>query len=350
MALPDKRYVHRGLLVAAIIALALMAWFAIRVRGLSFDPELFFATFRRADLTWLAISLALMLVSYYGRVVRWAVMLEPLRPHPSHWNLFTATAIGFSAVILLGRAGELVRPYLISVKEKVPFSSQLAAWALERIYDVLIVLALFGFALAGHGSRQAGLVKFRYVMEIGGWAAGITSLLCLALLVCLHRWSDTLEQRFTEALGFLKEHQHRALTRKIRSLLDGLRSTQSLRSIVLLFVWSAVEWAIIILGYAAVFRAFPETSSLSISDTLVYLGFVAMGSLVQIPGIGGGVQVASSVALVELFGLSLSAAAGISVAVWFATFVVILPLGLLLAFREGWKWRKMKNLAEEVEI
>ena len=38
-------------------------------------------------------------------------------------------------MVILGRAGELVRPYLISLKEQVPFSSQMAAWLLERILD-----------------------------------------------------------------------------------------------------------------------------------------------------------------------------------------------------------------------
>ena len=47
---------------------------------------------------------------------------------------------------LSGRPGELIRPYLIAVREKTPFSSQMAIWLLERIWDLLIVLAMFGFA------------------------------------------------------------------------------------------------------------------------------------------------------------------------------------------------------------
>ena len=76
------------------------------------------------------------------------MLLKPLRPHPDMRNLLSATVIGFTAVTLLGRPGEFVRPYLISVKERVPFTSQIAAWVLERIFDLLMALLIFGFALS----------------------------------------------------------------------------------------------------------------------------------------------------------------------------------------------------------
>ena len=36
--------------------------------------------------------------------------------------------IGFSALALLGRAGEMVRPYIIAKKERLTFTSQVAVW------------------------------------------------------------------------------------------------------------------------------------------------------------------------------------------------------------------------------
>ena len=62
-------------------------------------------------------------------------------------NLLSATVIGFTAITLFGRPGEFVRPYLIAVKEQVPVPSQFAAWVLERIFDLLMALLVFGFAL-----------------------------------------------------------------------------------------------------------------------------------------------------------------------------------------------------------
>src|SRR5205823_6591158 len=67
-----------------------------------------------------------------------------------------------------GRPGELIRPYLIARRENLSFSSQLAAWAVERIFDIgaftfLLLLTVF-FARAPrrladyHSLREAGLV------------------------------------------------------------------------------------------------------------------------------------------------------------------------------------------------
>ena len=79
--------------------------------------------------------------------MRWAVFLKPLKPHPSMRNLLSATVVGFTAITLFGRPGEFVRPYLIARKEQVPVTSQFAAWVLERIFDLLMALLLFAFAL-----------------------------------------------------------------------------------------------------------------------------------------------------------------------------------------------------------
>jgi hypothetical protein len=62
--------------------------------------------------------------------------------------LIPPTLIGFTGLTLLGRPGELIRPYLIARRTNLTFSSQLAAWAVERIFDiggftVLIVFAIF---------------------------------------------------------------------------------------------------------------------------------------------------------------------------------------------------------------
>ena len=51
-------------------------------------------------------------------------------------TLVSYTLIGFTAVVLTGRPGEFVRPYLIAKKAKVPISTQIAAWVIERILDL----------------------------------------------------------------------------------------------------------------------------------------------------------------------------------------------------------------------
>ena len=134
----------------ACLAAALLVWLLAslalsppRLRLGSWPPR----TFSHLHWHWVALSLVPMLGTYSGRALRWAVFLKPLKPHPSMRNLLSATVMGFTAITLFGRPGEFVRPYLIARKEQVPVTSQFAAWVLERIFDLLMALLLFAFAL-----------------------------------------------------------------------------------------------------------------------------------------------------------------------------------------------------------
>src|SRR6204780_5034164 len=121
-----------------------MAGFVVyRWRRSGFAWHEFSAALENVDWSWLALALALILATYVGRALRWEVMLRPLKKNTTLWPVFSATAIGFTAVVLFGRAGEPVRPYLIAKKEGVSFSSQVAAWEEERILDLFMVLVSY---------------------------------------------------------------------------------------------------------------------------------------------------------------------------------------------------------------
>ncbi len=72
---------------------------------------------------------------------------------------------------------------------------------------------------------------------------------------------------------------------------------------------------------------------------------MTLGSLVQVPGLGGGVQVASIVALTRIYAVPLEAASGIAILLWMVGSIAIVPFGLACAFHEGLNWRKLKLLS-----
>lgn len=328
---------------------ALGCWFLIhRASTNGFDRQVFLSTIGRADWRWLLTGWLLAIASYYGRVLRWMVMLRPIAPAARRFDIFTATAIGFSAVLLLGRPGEFVRPYLIARAAQVSVASQLAAWLLERIYDTLIVLAIFGYALAAvvQSGQKVG-PSLHWILQTGGWFTGITCTLCMAVLIGLQRYSDRLEDRLRAALGILKAHHQERILPVLSAAMDGLRSTRSAKSMALLYGYSALEWFIIYLCYHALFLAFPSTAHLSVTSTLVYIGFVAFGGLVQIPGIGGGVQIVAVLVLTEFFHIGIERATGIALVTWAITLIGIAPIGIFFAFREGLSWRKLREVERE---
>ena len=141
-----KKHLGVGIAVlAAMVAAVVFVVYRWRTSGFAWNE--FTAALRHVDWSWLALALALILATYVGRALRWEIMLRPLSERRQFVAAFYRHRIGFTAVVLFGRAGEPVRPYLIAKKEGVSFSSQIAAWLVERILDLLMVLLIFGIAL-----------------------------------------------------------------------------------------------------------------------------------------------------------------------------------------------------------
>ncbi len=329
-------------------AVAAVVFLAYRWRTSGFAWNEFLDALRHVDWSWLLLGMALVLATYVGRALRWEVMLRPLRKDASLWRIFTATAIGFTAVVLFGRAGEAVRPYLIAKNENVTFSSQIAAWIVERILDLLMILVIFGVALTQVSSSaiQPG-PKTRVVLEMGGYVAGLTGAICLALLFALRQLRGTVLARLLKWLEFLPARIVARIEQVLGSFEQGMQSTRSTAFTLLLVAYTVVEWLVIAGAFFCVFRAFPATANLGVTDVVILLGFVAFGSAVQIPGVGGGMQIATVLVLTEFFGVGLSVASGIAVILWIISFVCIVPIGLALAFQEGIKWRNLRHLEPE---
>jgi len=297
----------------------------------------------------MSAALALILVTYFGRALRWEVMLRPLREgmlNPAGlWDIFSATAIGFTAVVLFGRAGEPVRPYLIAKKQGVPFSSQVAAWVVERILDLLMVLLIFGVALTqiSHSTIQPG-PRMRLVLQASGYTAGLAGAISLALLLALRQFRGRVQQRLAAALSFLPERFANRIGEFMAAFEEGMQSTRTAWFAFLLLLYTVVEWMLIAAAVWCVLQAFPDTRGLGLTEVVILLGFVCFGSVLQLPGVGGGMQIATVLVLTEFYGISLEAASGIALVLWIITFVVIVPLGLVMAFHEGIKWRSLRHI------
>jgi glycosyltransferase 2 family protein len=338
-------------LIVALALLAVLGLIVYRMRGTSFQWTLFLGTFRSIRWQWLAVSACLMLLTYVGRAIRWEVMLRPFRRKINISQLTYDTAIGFTAVVLLGRAGELVRPYLISLSTGIPFSSQVAAWLLERMLDLLVVLLLFGFSLMRiHTHNLPVGPSLQWVLGVGGYLVTALGALCLLLLVLFRNFAEPVQKRILSALTFLPEERQLRVEKMLTAFSQGMHATRNTRFLIQLLFWTGVEWLIIVGSYYTLFLAFPATANFEITDVVIFLGFVSFGSIVQIPGIGGGIQVATIVILTQIYGLTFENAAGLALFCWIITFVVVVPIGLTCAFHRGINWSKLKHLPEDIAL
>jgi len=180
--------------------------------------------------------------------------------------------------------------------------------------------------------------------QAGGAAAGIVGLACLALLVGLRQFKDNVQKRLLEGLSFLPAPMLGRIQTFFIAFGEGMQSTRSSSFAFLLVGYTILEWMVIAGCFYCVFRAFPATASLGVTDIVIVLGFVSFGSILQIPGVGGGMQIVTIVVLTQFYGVALEAASGAALMLWLISFVVVVPVGLGLAFHEGIKWRSLKHI------
>jgi glycosyltransferase 2 family protein len=341
--LPKSRLILAIIAVGAVAGL--LAW---RVQGSGFDWPKFWATFTGLHRGWLAAGVALVFATYIGRALRWRVMMRPFAPHARFGKLLSATVIGFTGMLLLGRPGELIRPYLIAVRERTAFSSQMAIWLLERIWDLLTLLAVFGFGLTQVQVDPANLGPgLRWLLQTGGVViAGLCSVLIVMLLM-IGIFSEAAQRRIRDAMPVIPERFRGRVEGVLTAFAGGMKSSRSASATVQIFIYSVLEWLVIVAATYCLLRSFPQTSGFSWVDSAVFIGFAGLGSVVQIPGIGGGMQVASVVVLTELFGLDLASATGAAILIWAANYLFVAPVGLALAVHDGLKWRDLRHLDAE---
>ena len=315
-----------------------------------FDWGRFSTTLRSLDPKFAALAILFIILSYFGRAIRWEIMIRPLGPTPSIWRLFVGTAIGFTAIVLLGRPGEFVRPWWIGRESKTAFSSQLAVWLFERIYDLLVVILFFGYGLI-HLARSGVIAKagpeLQLVVSSGGTLALIGAGLCLVFIFALRFLNDA--QR--ESLVGLVERLPESLASRLRPLaanfLVGAAACCDPRLQWLVIFYTFIEWVVIAGVYWALFQAFPVTRMLTAEDVIAVVGLVSFGAVVQLPGIGGGMQVAAIAVLTQLFGLGFEEASSLAILLWVISFTLIVPLGVTLALREGLSFTKLRDIEQE---
>src|SRR5437667_9660725 len=127
---------HRRLAIGALLALGLLLLFFQGV-----DWRALRAAFRSADPRFLAGVVAATLMTYVARAWRWGYLLAPLARVP-FMRLFSVTLVGFMSGLLVPRAGEVVRPYLIARHHALKTSAAFASIILERLTDPITVRAL----------------------------------------------------------------------------------------------------------------------------------------------------------------------------------------------------------------
>src|SRR4029450_10254229 len=137
---------------AALVLLLTIGLLAFFLSGAHLDRA--WEATRHANGRLIALAVVVTMLTYVLRAVRWQYLLAPIGP--THFaTAFRTTVIGFAASFLLpARPGEVIRPYLLARREGLNATAAFATIIIERLLDLITVLALFpGFVLTPRPAR-----------------------------------------------------------------------------------------------------------------------------------------------------------------------------------------------------
>jgi len=335
-------------LVYAVVFLVLAVLVYLQFRTWkNFDWARFMET-RPQHWYHIAHGIALIYLAYVVRAIRWKIFLRPVRPKASWWSLVAPTMIGFTGLALLGRPGELTRPYLVARRQNLPFSSQLAVWAVERIFDIgAYALLLVGAIFFAEGPRE---LPFFASFQRAGF---ILVALVIGMVVgaaAVHSKGEGIANWVERRFSHLAANLGHKIAMRVREFRSGLNTIHGPVSLLAVTALSLLMWFMIIVAYQEVTHSYGvEELDIARSQVLVLMGASMIGSLVQLPGVGGGSQLATIATLQHVFDVPKELAASCGIMLWLVTFVAIVPVGLFLAHRERISLRKVSAESAEAD-
>lgn len=335
------------IILAALVALAYQSRHKIHLTDFTWSKLI--VSVGNANV-WL---LLLAVVSIYGcyaiRAIRWQRFCRYVGP-TSFQNTYTGTIMGFAAIFVLGRAGEPVRPLLLARKDRLPVASMFGIFFLERLCDfaaaaVLACLSLLVFPnrLSDAGADMDWVERARH----GGWLlfAAMIGMIAVMVYYRVHGAAavDRALARWRDARGIRAR-----LASFLTGISEGMQAIRTLPDLWAALGYTAAHWVLATFVYLWITEAFPSAflhSEMNFSGAMLLLAVTLVGSVLQLPGIGGGAQIASIVGLTAIFGVEQEPAIAIAVVLWLITFASCTIVGIPLLIHEGMSVGELRQLA-----
>jgi hypothetical protein len=338
-------------LILSLVALSALAALLLWGRNsIHFDFGVFRAQLAMADWAKIGIAIGCIYLGYVVRAVRWALLLRHNKKVPL-FSLLGTQVIGFTAIALIGRVADPVRPYLVAKKTGLPLSNQFAVYVVERLFDGGSMALIFSTVILVTAWLGApGTLPHQELVEAAAkWGLAATALGALFLVVI--RLAGGAVASFLEAtLGVLSSRLGHAIGDKIRSFRQGLDTLRTLSDFAITAALSLGMWGLITLAYletAHAFVASPQLASMTLAKCVLLLAVSGTASVLQLPVLGWFTQIGIvSGALFNFLGVAWEPAIACSATLLLVSFLVIMPVGLIWARFEHINLRKVTAESE----
>jgi len=298
-----------------------------------------------ANYLLISFSLGLALLVYLVRAFRWKFLLLPLKEtHLS--NLFSTTIIGYMVTSLIpGRLGEIVRPYLLGQKEGISKTAAFATIIVERVFDLITLLALFSLylmlapALSYLSSEESATLSR---VEWSGLISAIVAAVLIALLFLWHLKIQFFLKVAEKLSSFLPARLSQGLLRGISSFAQGLAVLRGKGLLLRVGAYSFVHWLMVSLSLWLIMLAF--NIKVPFYLTFFILIFAVTGAAIPTPAGVGAYHKAVQIVLVNFLAIDNDLAVGTSIVMHAVSFAPATLLGIVLVWKQGLTINKIKEI------
>lgn len=327
-----KKQLLAVLVILAVVA-ALLAWGRERFH---FDFGLLCDQVAKANWWMIATGVGCILTAYLFRSVRWALLMRH-NQRVGAFSLIGTQVIGFTAVALIGRVADPVRPFLVSKRTGSPLATQVAVYIVERLFDFGAMALIISSVIL---TSPAGALPHPELMHKTGFGGLAATFAAGVFLFFVRLFGKSIATLFEKTFGLLSPKLGRAAGHKIRSFHAGLDTMRSFSDFVITLSLSLVMWMLIAAAYLVTLRAFvasPELAGMTLSKGVVMMAISGAASSITLPVIGWFSQIAFVAAsLSGIFQVGKEAATAAAALLLFVTFLCIVPIGLI--------WAQMENI------
>jgi len=340
-----KKQLIMGLVVLAVF----VALLVYALQKYPFHWHTFLEQFKRADWRKIALGFGCIYLGYVFRSVRWAMLLRHIKK-VGPFSLLGTQVIGFTAVALIGRIADPVRPYLVAKKTGLSISNQIAVYIVERLFDFgSMALIFFSVILLS----PPGALPHPEIMKKAAYGGLATTVAGAVFLVAIRMAGGVVASLFERAFGVISKALVHAIGEKIRAFRAGLDTLRTFSDFGIALALSLGMWGLITLAYLETCTAFvasPQLAGLTLAKCMLLMASSMVASGFQLPVIGWFTQIGLvAAAFSGFFGVAAEPATACAATLLAVTFLSIAPVGLVWARFTHVSLRKVAEESEQAE-
>jgi len=329
-----KKSAHFGVLIGFALSGAILIYLLAQLEWGTFLSEL-----GKLNTIWIPFLVLTIIGANWIRAIRWHYLL-PSDAGISRMKLFSGVNLGTLATCVLPlRAGEFIRPWVISRSKKVSFPCAFSSVVTERVFDILAMLTLFIATLGGIDNPPPWATVC--AKALGGIAAAV-----LALMLVAYFQGDLTRRIAANVIDFfLKTRAPRAAAKLIEianEFVSGLSAISSFRELLLILFWSYALWLSMSCYYYMGIRAFGSDLGFTAANAVNVCIALAVAAP-SAPGFIGTFQIGCLAALHQIYGESSEFALAYSVVLHSVQMITAVSLGFWMLHFEGMTFSQLRT-------